>query len=238
MKKTRISLAVTVTAILALSACNSGSSSDSNAKAGAQSPLPATSSSAPVTPAPESTAPPTSAAPTTGAPTSAAPSSAKPGTSKPATTATSKPPTSKPPTTKPASPKPPAAQAGLDERCLTGRAICIDKRTDRLTWVIDGQTQYSTAVRFGSAETPTREGAFSINFKSRDHVSTLYHTPMPFAMFFSGGQAVHYSADFAANGYNGASHGCVNVRDKGLVQRLFNETRVGDKVIVYRSVKK
>ncbi|MET7298960.1 L,D-transpeptidase family protein [Embleya sp. NPDC005575] len=232
MKKTRISLAVTVTAILALSACNSGSSSDSTAKAGAQSPLPATSSSAPVTPAPESTAP-TSAAPTAGAPTSAAPTAAKPSTSKPATAkpATSKPPTSKPPTTKP---KPPA---GLDERCLTGRAICIDKRTDRLTWVIDGKAQYSTDVRFGSAETPTREGAFSINFKSRDHVSTLYHTPMPFAMFFSGGQAVHYSADFAARGYNGASHGCVNVRDKGLVQQLFNETRVGDKVIVYRSAK-
>ncbi|MYS81224.1 L,D-transpeptidase [Embleya scabrispora] len=234
MKNTRISLAVTVTAILALSACNSGSSSDSTAKAGAQSPLPATSSSAPVTPAPESTAP-TSAAPTTGAPTSAAPTSAKPSTSKPATSKpATKPPTSKPPTTKA---KPPAAQAGLDERCLTGRAICIDKRTDRLTWVIDGKAQYSTDVRFGSAETPTREGAFSINFKSRDHVSTLYHTPMPFAMFFSGGQAVHYSADFAAHGYNGASHGCVNVRDKGLVQRLFNETRVGDKVIVYRSAK-
>jgi hypothetical protein len=234
MKKTRISLAVTVTAILALSACNSGSSSDSTAKAGAQSSLPATSSSAPVTPAPESAVP-TSAAPTTGAPTSAAPTSAKPGTSKPATSKpATKPPTSKPPTTKA---KPPAAQAGLDERCLTGRAICIDKRTDRLTWVIDGKAQYSTDVRFGSAETPTREGAFSINFKSRDHVSTLYHTPMPFAMFFSGGQAVHYSADFAAHGYNGASHGCVNVRDKGLVQRLFNETLVGDKVIVYRSAK-
>lgn len=29
----------------------------------------------------------------------------------------------------------------------------------------------------------------------------------------SGGQAVHCSPDFAANGYHGASHGCVNVRD-------------------------
>ncbi|WP_439675634.1 L,D-transpeptidase [Embleya sp. MST-111070] len=237
MKKTRISLAVAVTAVLALSACNSGSSSDSTAKAGTQSNLPTTVSSAPVTPSAESSTPPaTSAAPSSSAPTSASPTasatSAKPATSKPPTT---KPPTtSKPPTT---TPKPPAAQAGLDERCLTGRAICIDKRTDRLAWVIDGKVQYSTAVRFGSAETPTREGAFSINFKSRDHVSTIYHTPMPFAMFFSGGQAVHYSADFAANGYNGASHGCVNVRDKGLVQRLFDETRVGDKVIVYRSAK-
>ena len=46
---------------------------------------------------------------------------------------------------------------------------------------------------------------------------------MPFAMFFSGGQAVHYSPDFAATGYAGASHGCVNIRDydaiAGLVRR-------------------
>ena len=67
--------------------------------------------------------------------------------------------------------------------------------------------------RFGSDELPTREGAFSVYRKSRDHVSTLYDSSMPFAMFFSGGQAVHYSSDFAAVGYDGASHGCVNVRD-------------------------
>ena len=41
---------------------------------------------------------------------------------------------------------------------------------------------------------------------------------MPYAMFFSGGQAVHYSPDFAARGYNGASHGCVNVRNLGGIQ--------------------
>jgi lipoprotein-anchoring transpeptidase ErfK/SrfK len=54
-------------------------------------------------------------------------------------------------------------------------------------------------------------------------------------MFFSGGQAVHYSPDFAANGYNGASHGCVNVRDRAVVAWLFDQVRIGDKVIVYRS---
>jgi lipoprotein-anchoring transpeptidase ErfK/SrfK len=58
---------------------------------------------------------------------------------------------------------------------------------------------------------------------------------MPYAMFFSGGQAVHYSSDFAARGYNGASHGCVNVRDLAKIQALFDQVKVGDKVIVYRS---
>jgi lipoprotein-anchoring transpeptidase ErfK/SrfK len=134
--------------------------------------------------------------------------------------------------------KPPAPAvdaAGLDQRCLTGRALCIDKSSNRLTWVVDGSPRLELAVRFGSELTPTREGAFSVNSKSRDHVSSLYDTPMPYAMFFSGGQAVHYSPDFAANGYNGASHGCVNVRDKGAVAGLFGEVSIGDKVIVYRS---
>lgn len=123
----------------------------------------------------------------------------------------------------------------LDPRCMTGRAMCVDKSSRSLRWVVDGVVRSRYDVRFGSDELPTREGAFSVFRKSRDHVSSLYDTPMPFAMFFSGGQAVHYSPDFAANGYNGASHGCVNVRDYDGVRRLFNRVRLGDKVIVYRS---
>ena len=129
-------------------------------------------------------------------------------------------------------PKPSAA--GLDSRCLTGRALCISKSTNALVWVVDGKPQMRMDVRFGSQELPTREGSFSVGWKSRNHVSTIYHTKMPYAMFFSGGQAVHYSPDFAARGYNGASHGCVNVRNLAGIRSLFNDVRVGDKVIVYR----
>lgn len=125
--------------------------------------------------------------------------------------------------------------AGLDERCLTGRVLCIDKAENSLRWVIDGEVRMTLDVRFGTDETPTREGEFQVNSKSRDHVSSLYHTPMPFAMFFSRGQAVHYSPDFAANGYNGGSHGCVNVRDRDAIESLFDQVNIGDKVIVYWS---
>ncbi|QCW49736.1 L,D-transpeptidase family protein [Nocardioides dongxiaopingii] len=123
----------------------------------------------------------------------------------------------------------------LDPRCTTGRALCVDKSSRTLRWVVDGQVLKTVDVRFGSDELPTREGAFSVAFKNRDHVSSLYDTPMPFAMFFSGGQAVHYSPDFAATGYNGASHGCVNVRDLGAITWLFDQVQVGDKVVVYWS---
>jgi hypothetical protein len=125
--------------------------------------------------------------------------------------------------------------AALDQRCRTGHVLCVDKSSRTIRWVVDGEVRKTMAVRFGAAYTPTREGVFHIGWKSRDHVSTLFHTSMPFAMFFSGGQAVHYSSDFAARGYAGASHGCVNVRDYDGIKWLFGQVRVGDKVVIYWS---
>lgn len=125
--------------------------------------------------------------------------------------------------------------APLDARCRTGRVLCVDKTSRTVRWVVGGEVRKTMAVRFGSSYTPTREGVFSVTYKSRDHVSSLYDTPMPFAMFFSRGQAVHYSPDFASVGYNGASHGCVNVRDYEGIKALFDQVRVGDSVVVYWS---
>jgi peptidoglycan hydrolase-like protein with peptidoglycan-binding domain len=133
----------------------------------------------------------------------------------------------------------PAASSGnasaLPSQCASGRVLCIDKTSRSLRWVIDGSVKVTLDARFGSELTPTREGMFDVYWKSRDHHSSLFDTPMPYAMFFDGGQAVHYSPDFAANGYNGSSHGCVNIRDKGAIASLFDQVRVGDKVYVYRS---
>jgi peptidoglycan hydrolase-like protein with peptidoglycan-binding domain len=125
----------------------------------------------------------------------------------------------------------------LDPRCLTGRAICIDKTSRTLRWVVDGHVVQTLDARFGSTvnDTPTREGLFHVYLKDADHVSHMYGSAMPFSMFFSGGQAVHYSSDFAAVGYNGASHGCVNIRDYDGIKWLFSQVRVGDKVVVYWS---
>ena len=122
---------------------------------------------------------------------------------------------------------------GLDSRCLTGRVMCISKRNNSVTWVVDGKAQIRMDVRFGSDETPTRNGSFRVFRKTRNGVSTLYKTPMPWAMTFSGGQAVHYSPDFAARGYDGASHGCVNVRNYDGIRWLWRQVNLGDRVVVY-----
>jgi hypothetical protein len=129
----------------------------------------------------------------------------------------------------------PSSGAAIDPRCLTGHVLCVDKTSRSLRWVVDGHVQLTLDARFGAESMPTREGSFEVYLKSRDHVSKLYGSSMPFAMFFSGGQAVHYSPDFAAHGYEGASHGCVNIRDLTAIESLFDEVQVGDAVVVYRS---
>jgi lipoprotein-anchoring transpeptidase ErfK/SrfK len=130
----------------------------------------------------------------------------------------------------------PKNSVNLPARCVTsGRVLCVDKARRKLYYVKAGKIIKSADARFGCAGMRTREGTFKVYRKSRHHVSSLFHSPMPFAMFFSGGQAVHYSPDFARTGYNGCSHGCVNIRARSTIAWIFDRIRVGDRVYVYWS---
>jgi lipoprotein-anchoring transpeptidase ErfK/SrfK len=121
----------------------------------------------------------------------------------------------------------------LDRRCMTGRIICVNKKTRKVVFMYNGKLLATGDARFGAPKTPTRNGMFKVYRKSKNHVSSIYKSPMPYAMFFSGGQAIHYSADFKARGYNGASHGCINMRDKSKIAWIYARVPVGTKVLVY-----
>lgn len=126
-----------------------------------------------------------------------------------------------------------AQAAGLDPRCLVGRVLCASKKARKLYWVIDGVVQLTLDARFGKPEFPSDNGLFHVYAKDRDAYSNKYDAPMPFALYYNGGEAVHYSSGFAAQGWNGGSHGCVNIRDKARMSWLFDQARVGDTVVVY-----
>lgn len=134
-------------------------------------------------------------------------------------------------------PKPKTASTAgvtLDKRCTTGLVICISKADRQLRLVQDGKIVLSLDARFGSEAGPTREGTFKIEWRDKDWVSKMYGSKMPYAMFFSGGEAIHYSSDFAARGYAGNSHGCVNIRSMSGLQYLWDHAPVGTTVVVYR----
>jgi len=124
----------------------------------------------------------------------------------------------------------------LPLRCTeVAAALCIDKTARVLRYVVKGKILLTTDARFGAPGMETGEGVFSVKEKSYDHVSTLFHTWMPRAMFFNGDEAVHYSPDFAAVGYIRGSHGCVGVRDMAQATWLFDHVDVGTRVYVYWS---
>ena len=84
----------------------------------------------------------------------------------------------------------------LDPRCRTGRVLCVDKtsRTAALGDRRQGRRDAWTCASARVDDTPTREGAVPRLLQKRATTSRSSTTPsMPFAMFFSGGQAVHYS---------------------------------------------
>jgi hypothetical protein len=131
---------------------------------------------------------------------------------------------------------PPKNAVDLPSRCETsGRVLCIDKSKRKLYYVKAGKIIKTADARFGCPGMRTREGTFKVRWKSRNHFSRTFNSSMPYAMFFSGGQAVHYSPDFARVGYNGCSHGCVNIRARSTVRWIFDQIRAGDRVYVYWS---
>ncbi|MET9408749.1 L,D-transpeptidase [Streptomyces sp. NPDC002935] len=111
------------------------------------------------------------------------------------------------------------------------RVACVDL-TRRLTWVQQGgKVLYGPVpMRSGGAGHRTRTGWFTIYLRHRNHWSTLYNTPMPYAQFFSGGQAFH--AIHGSIRTVGGSMGCVNLRLTD-ARGLWKVLRTGDRVYVW-----
>lgn len=112
-------------------------------------------------------------------------------------------------------------------------ALCISKSQRIVRYYRKGQLVTALDARFGGPGNRTRNGNFRIFRKVKNDFSSQYKTPMPWSMYFSGGQAVHYSMFFNAVGYNGASHGCVNIRNKKGEIALWKKVKIGTFAKVY-----
>jgi hypothetical protein len=123
--------------------------------------------------------------------------------------------------------------AAVPNSCEYGTVVCVSQSSRTVRLMKNGHTVIKMSARFGSKRTPTRYGTYRIYWKNIDHVSSLYGSAMPFSMFFSGGQAIHYSSDFNRNGYAGRSHGCVNTRSWSKTRALYKSVGIGTKVVVY-----
>ncbi len=101
-------------------------------------------------------------------------------------------------------------RSAVPSECRTaGWHACYDRWWHQVNLYHDGTLLNSWLVRGGGTSTPTRTGTFRVYFRDIDHVSSAFHTPMPYSQFFSGGQALHGSR-LMMDPYVGHSHGCVN----------------------------
>jgi Putative peptidoglycan binding domain/L,D-transpeptidase catalytic domain len=100
----------------------------------------------------------------------------------------------------------------IPPRCKrpNGWHICYDRKRHQVTLWKRGTLWNSWLVRGGSASHKTRVGRFSVFYRDKDHVSSIYDSPMPHSQFFSGGQAFHGSS-LMMDPFVGHSHGCVNM---------------------------
>ncbi|MGW6274886.1 L,D-transpeptidase [Streptomyces sp. NPDC055060] len=122
----------------------------------------------------------------------------------------------------------PAARKGCPSRAY--RVVCVDL-TRQILWVQVGQRVVfaPVPVRSGRDGLETRRGWHRIYWKHRDHFSTIYQVPMPYAQFFDGGQALHGTRhDLFSSG----SGGCVNLTVAD-ARRLYQLLHKGDRVYVW-----
>jgi lipoprotein-anchoring transpeptidase ErfK/SrfK len=77
----------------------------------------------------------------------------------------------------------------------------------------------------GRAGFPTKVGTFKVTRHHKDHVSSQFNAPMPWAVFFNKGAAFHQGS------LGVESHGCVHLGPSD-AERVFNFLKDGDQVEV------
>ena len=107
--------------------------------------------------------------------------------------------------------------------------ITVDLEAKVLSIFRGGYEIGTAAILYGGDDKPTPLGVFPVTQKDADHVSNLYHAPMPYMMRLTNdGISIHGSPGMEAGLM---THGCVGV-PVDFARRLFRATRLGDKVIV------
>jgi lipoprotein-anchoring transpeptidase ErfK/SrfK len=87
--------------------------------------------------------------------------------------------------------------------------VRIDKSSQRMSVLVNGEHRYTWAVSTGIYGTPS--GSFRPQALKRYHRSTIYNNaPMPYSIFYDGNFAIHGTTHVAQLG-GPASRGCIRL---------------------------
>jgi lipoprotein-anchoring transpeptidase ErfK/SrfK len=104
-----------------------------------------------------------------------------------------------------------AASVPLDLAWAAKLIAKVDISTQTMTVIKDGAVRYTWRVSTGRTGFVTPVGQYRAKWASLNHRSRKYdNAPMPYAIFFNGGYAVHATYDVKRLG-RPASHGCIRL---------------------------
>jgi len=106
---------------------------------------------------------------------------------------------------------------GANAAALVAR---IDLSSQSMTVIKNGAVLYNWPVSTGRKGYGTPTGTYTAKWLSRHHWSKKYDAPMPHAIFFRGGYAIHGTNHVKRLG-RVASHGCVRLAP-GNAAKLFS----------------
>jgi lipoprotein-anchoring transpeptidase ErfK/SrfK len=107
-----------------------------------------------------------------------------------------------------------AAVVALSMLPMPGQAcadvlVRIDKSSQRMSVIVNGEYRYTWAVSTGIYGTPS--GSFRPQALKRYHRSTIYNNaPMPYSIFYDGNFAIHGTTHVSQLGGR-ASRGCIRL---------------------------
>lgn len=106
--------------------------------------------------------------------------------------------------------------------------VTVDLKAESISVFRAGYEIGAAVITFGDSEKPTPTGVFPISQKSKDHVSNIYGSPMPYMMRLTNDGVAIHATDVK---WGWGTRGCIGVPLE-FARLLFEQARLGDRVIV------
>ncbi len=106
--------------------------------------------------------------------------------------------------------------------------VTVDLKAESISVFRAGYEIGAAVITFGDSEKPTPTGVFPITQKSKDHVSNIYGSPMPYMLRLTNDGVAIHASDVK---WGWGTRGCIGVPLE-FARRLFEQAKLGDRVIV------
>ena len=106
--------------------------------------------------------------------------------------------------------------------------VTVDLKAESISVFRDGYEIGAAVITFGDSLKPTPTGVFPITQKSKDHVSNIYGSPMPYMLRLTNDGIAIHATDVK---WGWGTRGCIGVPEE-FARLLFERAKLGDRVVI------